>query len=240
MVFMSVPFIGLTIAAYLLGSVPPAYLAARLSRGIDLRKFGTGNIGLSNLWHATNKRVAIVVPVIFFDIVKGMPLVWAAKVMGLGFTGQAAVVIAVIIGHNWPVYLGFRGGRGMLTTLGIAIILPVVNDLFPWPVIVGVSITALGTFVIRNSPLGVGVGVASLPLMSWAVQEPLALTLIYLGITLVMIIRRLALPRRDISASLSLRQLLLNRLLFDRDIRDRAVWIRHTPSQDGSSKREGD
>ena len=121
---MTVLVVIIILLAYLLGSVPPAYLAARLSRGVDLRKFGTGNIGVSNLWHATGKRVAIVVPVILFDLAKGMPLVWAAKAMGLGVTAQAAVAIVAIIGHNWPFYLGFRGGRGMLTTLGIAIILP--------------------------------------------------------------------------------------------------------------------
>jgi len=231
---MPVLFITLIILAYLLGSVTPAYLAARLTTGVDLRKFGTGNIGLSNLWQATNRKVAIVVPVILFDLTKGIPLIWAAKATGLDLGAQVAVMLAAIIGHNWPCYLGFRGGRGMLTTLGIAIILPVVNGLPPWPVAVGVSIASLGTFVFRNSPVGVGLAVASLPLVSWLVQEPFTLTLGYLGLTLVMIIRRLALPRRDISASLGLGQLLLNRLLFDRDIRDRAAWIHPTLSQSPS------
>lgn len=237
---MSVPLVGLTILAYLLGSVTPAYLAARLARGIDLRKCGTGSTGLSNLWHATGKRVAIVVPVVLFDLAKGMPLVWVAKVMGLGITAQVAVALAVIIGHNWPLYLGFRGGRGMLTTLGIAIILPVVNTLSPWPVLVGVSIAALGAFVVRNSPLGVVIAVASLPLVSWIVGEPPTMTLGYLGITLVMVIRRLALPRNEVSASLSLWQLLLNRLLFDRDIRDRAAWLSRPSSRAGTTKGEED
>ena len=229
---MTVLVVIIILLAYLLGSVPPAYLAARLSRGVDLRKFGTGNIGVSNLWHATGKRVAIVVPVILFDLAKGMPLVWAAKAMGLGVTAQAAVAIVAIIGHNWPFYLGFRGGRGMLTTLGIAIILPLVNGTAPWPVAVGLTIAALGTFVIRQTPLGVGIAVVSLPLVSWLVGEPFPMTMGYLGMALIMIIRRLALPRREISVSLNWWRILLNRLLFDRDIRDRAVWLSLTQSRD--------
>ncbi|MFH0942187.1 MAG: glycerol-3-phosphate acyltransferase [Chloroflexota bacterium] len=237
---MSISFFALTALAYLVGSITPAYIAARLARGVDLRKFGTQNTGISNLWHATGKRLAILVPVILFDLAKSWPLLWAAKVLGLGFSGQAAVAVAVVVGHNWPVYLRFHGGRGMLSTLGIALIIPVINHLPPWPLAVALFLTVLGTFAVRNAPLGVGLAVASLPLMSRAVGEPSALTLGYLGMTLAMVIRRLALPRRDISASLSLPSLLLNRLLFDRDIRDRQAWLNQTSSPAASGQREKD
>ena len=108
-------FILLIIAAYLMGSVPTAYLAARLSRGIDIRKYGSGNVGATNLLRFTSKRVAI--PVIIFDIFKGMAMVWVARLLGLDVTQQVVVGVIAIIGHNWPVFLCFNGGRGMRISL---------------------------------------------------------------------------------------------------------------------------
>jgi glycerol-3-phosphate acyltransferase PlsY len=113
---VSIEFVLLLLGAYLLGSVPAAYLAARWSRGIDIRQYGSGNIGVSNLWRSTSKWLAM--PVIIFDFGKGMLLVWIAQLLGLGIDQQVAIGLAAIIGHNWPVFLRFSGGRGLLTTLG--------------------------------------------------------------------------------------------------------------------------
>jgi len=225
----------LVIGAYILGSVPLAYLVARWSRGIDLKQYGSGNIGATNLLRATSKWIAI--PVILFDLGKGALAVWVAQLVGMGIAGQLTVGLAAIIGHNWPVFLRFRGGRGMLTTLGLALILPIIiNNSVPWGAIVGLTITAIGLFVLHNMPLGVGVGVTSLPLVSLAVGEPLAMTLGFLAMFLIMVIKRLAVPRAAIAASLSNTQLLLNRLLFDRDIRDREAWVHRVPDQASSTE----
>ena len=224
----------LTLGAYLLGAVPAAYLVARLSRGIDLRRHGSGSIGASNLWQSTSRWIAM--PIIPYDLGKGMLVVWIAQLVGLDVTQQVIVGLATIVGHNWSVFLRFGGGRGMLTTLGVALILPLVNGMVPWGVIVALAIAAIGTFVIHSVPLGVGVAVAALPLVSWAVDEPLPITLGFLVIFLITVIKRLAMPRTAITASLSNRQLLLNRLLFDRDIRDRKAWIHRGPLEASSAE----
>jgi len=237
---MWIRFIALVVLAYLVGAITPAHLAAKLARGIDLREFGTRNIGTSNLYQATGKKKSILVPVIIFDLAKSWPLLWAARVLlpgDMAYWGEAAAAAAAVVGHSWPVYLNFQGGRGMLATLGIALFMPVVTGLAPWPVAVGVSIVLLGTFALRNAPLGVVSGVTALPIVSWLVGEPLALILGYLGIVAVMIIRRLAQPRREISARVKLSSVLLNRLLFDRDIRDREAWLKDT-SAETSGRRE--
>ena len=212
-----------------MGSVPAAYLVARWSHGIDLRRYGTGSIGVSNLWQSASKWVAM--PIIPFDLGKGMLAVWIAQLLGLDVTQQVIVGLATIVGHNWSVFLRFGGGRGMLTTLGVALILPLINGLVPWGVIVALIIAAIGTFVIHSVPLGVGVAIAALPLVSWAVGEPLPITLGFLAMFLITVIKRLVMPRTAIAASLSNRQLLLNRLLFDRDIRDREAWIYQAPPE---------
>ena len=224
----------LTLGAYLLGAVPAAYLVGRWSHGIDLRQYGSGSIGASNLWQSTSRWIAL--PIIPYDLGKGMLAVWIAQLLGLDVTQQVIVGLATIVGHNWSVFLRFGGGRGMLTTLGVALILPLINGLVPWGIIIALIIAAIGAFVIHTVPLGVGVAVAALPLVSWAVGDPLPITLGFLVIFLITVIKRLAMPRTAIAASLSNRQLLLNRLLFDRDVRDRKAWIHRAPLETSSTE----
>lgn len=224
---MTVEFILLILAAYFLGSVPAAYLVAKWSREIDIRQYGSGNVGLANLWGLTSKRVAI--PTIIFDLGKGMVMVWAAQLIGLGIAQQVTVGLAAIIGHNWPVFLRFNGGRGLLTTLGVVIILPLINNLVPWGIIVFCAIAIIGLLTIRSVPVAVGAGIAALPLVSWRFGEPFPITLGFLAIFLIVVIRRLTAPQAAVAVSIGRKGLLLNRLLFDRDIRDRKAWIHRAP-----------
>jgi len=224
---MSIELVLLIAGGYLLGSVPMAYLVAKWLRGIDIREYGSGNVGASNLLKLTSRKTGI--PVVFFDVGKGMIMVWAAQVLGLGIAGQAAVGLAVITGHCWPIFLRFNGGRGALTTLGIAIILPLINGFMPWEIIISLALTAAGTFIIHNLPLGVLAGIIALPLVSWALDRPVSMTFGFLALFLILVIRRLTAPRSPVAASVTQRQLIINRLLFDRDIRDREAWINRAP-----------
>ena len=121
---MAIEFGLLILGAYLLGSVPAAYLAARWSRGIDIRQCGDGNVGSTNLMRLTSKRIAI--PVVIFDLGKGALMVWIAQLVGLDIPQQVTVGLAAVIGHNWPVFLRFNGGRGIFTSLGV------ISILVPW------------------------------------------------------------------------------------------------------------
>jgi glycerol-3-phosphate acyltransferase PlsY len=229
---VAIEFVLLVLAAYLLGSVPAAYLAARLSQGIDIRHYGSGNVGVANLWRLAPKWLAILV--FIFDLAKGMVMVWVAQEIGLGIAEQVAVGVAAIIGHNWPVFLGFSGGRGILTTLGVVFIL------MPWGLVVFLAIVSL-TILVKSSPLPVLAGIAALPLISWffsqplGIEEPLPVTLGFLAMFLIIVIRRLT-ARQPIAVSIGKKQLLLNRLLFDRDIRDKEAWIHRVPPEASSSK----
>jgi len=231
-----IKFASLLIAAYLLGSVPAAYLAAKWSRGIDLRQYGSGNVGASNLLTITSKWIAI--PVIIFDVGKGMVMVWAAQLLGLGIAEQVTIGLAAIIGHNWPVFLRFYGGRGALTTMGVVLILT------PWLALILLAIAFL-FFPFRQLALGTTVAMAALPLFSWffsqpfGIEEPLPVTLGFLAIFLIVLIRRLTTPRTSLSASVPRGQLIINRLLFDRDIRDREAWIKRQPPEQQEKQEKG-
>jgi len=230
---VTVEFGLLIVGAYLLGSVPTAYLVAKWSRGIDIRQYGSGNIGASNIFRSTSKWLAI--PVTIFDIGKGVLAVWVTQLLGLGVMEQIVVGLAAILGHNWPVFLRFQGGRGMFTSLGIILILSPIIGL-----IIIVMAYSLAPF--RKLSLGVLIALVSLPILTWflgqplGVEEKLTITLGYLAILVIAVLKRLTAPQTSVTVSVSTGQLLVNRLLFDRDIRDREAWIHRTPLQADSSE----
>lgn len=110
---MSPPF--WIVAAYLLGAVPASYLAGRWTRGIDLRQHGSGNLGATNTFRVLGPRVAA--PVMAFDMLKGWLPAWLfPQVDGsLEWRWALAYGAAAILGHVFPVYMGFRGGKGVAT-----------------------------------------------------------------------------------------------------------------------------
>jgi glycerol-3-phosphate acyltransferase PlsY len=223
---VTVVFVLLVLGAYLLGSVPAAYLVVRWSRGIDIRQYGSGNIGASNVITVTSKWLGILV--ILFDLGKGALAVWVAQIFDLSVVQQVVVGLAAIVGHSWPVFLGFNGGRGILTTLGV------VGILAPW-LAPTVLVIAFIFFPFHQLALGVFLAALSLPLAGWffsqtlGVVEKLPVTLGFLSMFIIIVVRRLTAPRTSMSTSVSLGELMVNRLLFDRDIRDREAWIRRTP-----------
>ncbi len=120
----------LMLVAYLCGSIPFGLLVVRAVSGIDLRKVGSGNIGATNVGRAVGKKWALIV--LFMDALKGaMPTFagpWLAQQFGAELSPTTAQVMAgsaAIIGHMFPVWLGFRGGKGVATGLGvIAVVSP--------------------------------------------------------------------------------------------------------------------
>jgi acyl phosphate:glycerol-3-phosphate acyltransferase len=106
-------------ASYLVGAIPASYLAGRMVQGIDLRRHGSGNLGATNTFRVLGARVAA--PVMLFDVLKGtLPVVLFPRWDGSGAWGWAlAYGAAAIVGHVFPVYLRFRGGKGVATSAGV-------------------------------------------------------------------------------------------------------------------------
>ncbi len=228
MVIELILYILLILGAYLLGSVPAAYLLVKWSRGIDISQYGSGNVGVSNLMRLTSKWLAI--PVTIFDVGKGAAMVWLVQLLGLGLAQQVTVGLATIIGHNWPVFLRFNGGRGVLTLTGVALILA--------PKLALTLLVVAFLFApFRQLALGAVFSITCLPIFSWFLARPfgleksLPLTLGFVGIFLLVFIRRLTARRTSVTASVPTGELIVNRLLFDRDIRDRKAWISRTPPE---------
>lgn len=215
-------WIVLIIFAYIFGSIPISYLAGKW-RGIDLSKQGTHQVGAGNLWRMTSRKLGLIVG--FFDFVKGILMVGVSQHQGLDAGQQLVVGLAVIIGHNWPVFLRFHGGRGIATLLGLAVILPILNDISPWPSVIAAGFTVIMTVIFRSSPLPVLISAASLPLTSWLFRSPDSVAMAFLAIFLVVVVKRLTAQPAPEKMPISRGRLIVNRLLFDRDIADKSAWI---------------
>ncbi len=215
-------FILLIAGAYLLGSIPAAYIVARLSKGIDIRKQGSGNVGASNVASSTTKLLAV--PVFLFDIAKGYFAAWIAGFAGFDVYFQVLVGIFAVIGHNWPVFLNFKGGRGIATSFGVVLAVSPLLGL-----IVFVMSYSLAPF--KQLAVGVLIAFISLPLFSWFLPDPLDMedgnqaAFGFITLFILVLFRRLIQPRAEISRNLSLPELVINRLVFDRDIRNRETWL---------------
>ena len=213
----------LVTGAYLLGSIPAAFLVTKWARGIDIRNVGTGNVGSSNVLQSTSSRW-LALAVLIFDGVKGAFAVWVARELGFSTYLQIMVGLAAIAGHNWPLFLNFRGGKGIITSLGVIMMMS------PWLGVI-VAVVAYSLAPVKQLALGVFIGLLALPFLSWFLSEPLAIhdrlavTLGFSALTALAFTRRLIGPRSPLGADLPAYKVFLFRLLFDRDIRDRRIWV---------------
>ncbi|MEE8046625.1 MAG: glycerol-3-phosphate acyltransferase [Dehalococcoidia bacterium] len=214
--------IALIAGAYLVGSVPTSYLVGRLASGVDIRERGTGNIGASNLTSQVGAKWAA--PVVIFDVgVKGLlPVVIASgRVLDLGIGVEAAAGLAGVAGHNWSVFSGFHGGRGMATMLGATLALNL-----PLLIIYG-SVPALGVLFTPWKDSAVWFFIAVILMPVWAALLNLPAELVWFSVAFALVTagkRMTSNSLRDASGSISMR-LLWTRLVFDRDIADRENWI---------------
>jgi acyl phosphate:glycerol-3-phosphate acyltransferase len=219
-----IKFVVLVVVSYLFGSIPASYLVGRW-RGKDMRKQGTGQVGAGNLWRTTSRRLGLLVGV--YDFLKGAVMISIAWRMGLDPGLQLSVGLAVVVGHNWPVFLRFHGGRGIATCLGIIIIMPCINigEITTWPLVAFFGVLAAGVVIYRHTPVPILIGLILLPIISRVAAEPLSLNIAYVAMFVIIVTKRLTAQPAPHKREISMGRLLMNRLLYDRDIGDRAAWV---------------
>ena len=178
------------VLGYLLGSIPSGLLVTRLAGLGDIRRIGSGNIGATNVLRTGSKAAAALTLVL--DLAKGSVAVGIGQAWG----EEAALVAAgsVIIGHMFPVWLGFRGGKGIATALGVLLALA-------WPVaLLGALVWLATAFLFRYSSLAaLAAAVGSAVLAPFLVDGPTAVVIA--GIALLIILRHHANIRRLIAGS---------------------------------------
>jgi len=132
------------------------------------------------------------------------------------------VGLAAIAGHSWSIFLGFDGGRGFATMIGVLIILA------RWELLVLIVIWLMGLTLLKNSPLWMILGAAAMPLVSWGLGKPPELIWCLLAMLLLLIGKRI-LAERPIPTG-DWKRVMIYRLLLDRDTRNRETWIYRTPT----------
>jgi acyl phosphate:glycerol-3-phosphate acyltransferase len=178
------------VIGYLLGSIPFGLLLTRLAGHGDIRQIGSGNIGATNVLRTGSKGAAALT--LLLDLAKG----WAAVAIGRAWGADAALVAAgcVILGHMFPVWLGFRGGKGAATALGVLLALA-------WPVALAAGLVWLATvLVLRYSSLAALVAAVAAAVFASVVADR-ATAAVIAGIALLIILRHHANIRRLIAGT---------------------------------------
>jgi glycerol-3-phosphate acyltransferase PlsY len=154
------------IIGYLFGSIPSAYIFTRLATGKDIRQTGGGNVGGYNTYLEAGVLPAIGATLV--DLGKGAASVAIAHwALNLDKPYVLMAALGVVIGHNWMVWLKFKGGRGMGATIGaLAVIMPLYGYLLPeFVILLGIIVVLLA--ITRNVALSMGIGLLALPFIAW-------------------------------------------------------------------------
>ena len=183
------------IIGYLLGSIPTAYIVSRLRKGIDIRDVGTGNMGGANVMREIGTREGIFVCLI--DILKGAGAILIAQALNIPDLWAFGAGFAALVGHNFPVFAGFRGGRGTATCIGIFLVLA------PKATLVTLVMVVIPFFTTRKFPAAILIGFAlaclgfaMLPLFIWLFEGSPVLVYYVLAIDVFMLVRNLPVIKR--------------------------------------------
>jgi glycerol-3-phosphate acyltransferase PlsY len=149
---------------YGLGSLPLGYLVANRMKGIDLRRVGSGNVGAANVYRTAGFGTAIIV--VLVDVAKGASSVFFAARFATGAGDPVAAGVAAVIGHVYPVWLRFHGGKGVATACGVFWMLA------PLATAISVSVFVLVVWLTRYVSLGSMLATAALPPLAWLTDKP--------------------------------------------------------------------
>jgi len=180
-----------TVIGYLLGSIPTAYIVARMRKGIDIRNVGSRNMGAANVMREIGTPEGIFVGLV--DIAKGAGAILIAQTLSISELWVFGAGFAALVGHNFPVFAGFRGGKGSATVIGIFLVLA------PLSMLVTFVIVAIPFFATRKFSGAILIGIALvvvgfvlLPLFIWLFEGSLMLVRYLLPVGIFMLVRNLS------------------------------------------------
>jgi glycerol-3-phosphate acyltransferase PlsY len=180
--------LGLVVLAYLIGSVPFAVVVTKLMGLKDPRTYGSGNPGATNVLRSGSKAAAALT--LLGDAAKGWFAVWLAQYVGspdLSWNIVALVALAVFLGHLFPIFLGFKGGKGVATALGVLFAIS------PWLALATAATWVIITVFFRYSSLAALVSAVFAPLyyvfgsnLAWYAQSPLTVAIVLISVLLIL------------------------------------------------------
>ena len=225
----------LYLAAYLLGSVPTAYIIGRVAKGIDIRRYGSGNVGGGNVIQHVGRKWFV--PQLFSDaLIKGAGTIWfSVYVVGIQWNSPLLIgpPLLVLAGNNWSPFLKMQGGRGLGVAIGMLLAFS--------PAILGVALAVYfgGHLLTRGAAVWALAALVSLPLLFYVFPAGLkmadGLTMVWfsLGVLGLVVLKRLSSNWTPLPGDLPRRKVFFNRLVRDRDVDDREQWVERMPDATG-------
>ena len=157
------PVVSMALAAYVLGSVPTAYIVVRAVKGEDIRDVGSHNVGALNAYRRVGAWAGLTV--LLVDGAKGVLAVVAPRLLGIDEWALFITTPLVVAGHNWPVFLNFRGGKGAAAIFGISLVI------VPWLTVITAGPSVLVMLLLRNVVLGAALGFILLNTLLWVTGQ---------------------------------------------------------------------
>ena len=188
---MLLAFLWIALAAYLLGSIPVGYLLVRIFRRQDIRAVGSGNIGATNVLRSEGK--ALGAATFLLDVCKGaLAVLLAAMIAGSVLPTvpqrnvEALAALFAVLGHMFPVWLHFRGGKGVATGFGVFLVAA------PWAALSAITVFAIVCALTRYVSLGSILGAASFPVFAWFMvkgERPVFFIVVQAAVALLIIVK---------------------------------------------------
>ncbi len=173
--------IGALVAGYLIGSFPTAYIVARLRKGVDIREVGSRNLGAMNVFYKIGFVWGLLV--LLVDIGKGAAGVAVAYHLGTGLVVQMLAGVAVVLGHGFPVFLKFRGGRGGAACIGILVYF------MPWGTPIYLGLFLLILLITRFPTLSYSLAFLCFPFIGWLIYDSWELAVYPVGLVVLPLLK---------------------------------------------------
>ena len=212
------------LGAYLWGAVPSAYLVARYLKGVDIREFGSGNVGATNVMHHVGRWAGFSLGT-FDCLAKGALPVLVARLLDQSVAVQVTVGLVAIVGHSWSPYLRFTGGRGVATAIGVVL------GSFMWPefLILTVVMGGFGRLLFSDMGFWTLVSMLLLPALAFIFNRPVEVLYMSLAIGLLLMLKRLTANWEPPPGEYPLIKVMAYRVVWDRDVPKQVQWTSRRP-----------
>ena len=214
-------FIAVGCCCYLIGAIPISYLFGRFLAKVDIRTRGSRNVGASNLAMYGGRNIGIIAGLLDCLIKGTFTLLFLDVILGLGPYFLLIASVSLIAGHNWSIFIGLEGGRGISTAFGLLIGFQMWEEILVLTIFLGI----IGRLILyKDSGFWCFISFGLLPLLCFAFQEHTHIIIFSVLLVIMLILKRL-MSNGNLLRTGSLKSTLLCRLVFDRDILSKTSWL---------------
>ena len=214
-------FIAVGCSCYLIGAIPISYLFGRFWAKIDIRTQGSRNVGASNLTVYGGRNIGIIAGLLDCLIKGTFTVLFLELILGLGPYFLLIASMSLIAGHNWSIFIGLQGGRGISTAFGLLIGFHMWEEILVLTIFIGI----IGRLILyKDSGFWCFISFGLLPILCFAFQEETHI-IIFSVLLVIMLISKRLMSNGNMIREGSLKSTLLCRLVFDRDILSKTSWL---------------